>query len=183
MVVLFIGLMIFFTVHFLRELNVREPLVATLGEPAYKGIYSLISIAGFALIIYGKAYSDFIAIWTPPIWARHITMLLTLIALLLIVISQLPNNLKRYFKHPMLMGVALWGGAHLLVNGDLASIILFGGFLIFSVTKIMTMEKHKPYIQPGPVTMRWDIMSIIVGCLVYGGAVFYHQSIAGVPLF
>ncbi len=183
MILLFAGLTMFLTIHFLPELNGRSFFVHKIGEPAYKGIYSLLSILAFVLIVYGKAYSDFVSVWNPSVWMRHLTMLMVLVAMLLLSISQIPNNFRRTIKHPMLLGVTLWGIAHLLVNGDLASIVLFGSFVLFSVIKMFTMERHKPYTQPDPVKSYWNVVSIVVGFLIYGAALGFHQSIAGVSLF
>lgn len=183
MILLVLGLSVFFIVHFIPELNGRKYFVDKMGEPAYKGIYSLLSIVGFVLIVYGKGNSDFVAIWNPPVWTRHLTMLLVLVAMLLLSISQLPNNFKRVIKHPMLLSVTVWGIAHLLANGDLASMILFGGFVAFSVTKMITIASHKPYIQPDPVKSYWNLAAIVVGFMIYGLAMGFHRSIAGVPLF
>jgi uncharacterized membrane protein len=183
MVLLMLGLSIFFMIHFIPELNGRKYFVDKMGEPAYKGLYSLLSIVGFVLLVYGKGNSDFVAIWNPPVWTRHVAMLLVLVAMLLLSISQLPNNFKRAIKHPMLLSVTVWGSAHLLANGDLASMILFGSFVVFSVTKMITMEKHRPYVQPKSVKSYWNLVSIVVGFMIYGLAMAFHRSIAGVPLF
>lgn len=183
MVLLLTGLAIFSLVHFLPELNARNFFVNKLGELSYKGIYSLLSILGFVLIVYGKGYSDFIGVWSPPAWTRHLTMLMVLIAMLLLSVSQIPNNFRRSIKHPMLLGVTVWGMAHLLANGDLASIVLFGGFVVFSVAKMITIGKHKPYVKPEPVKLYWNFVSIAVGFLLYGLAASFHKSIAGIPLF
>lgn len=183
MILLVLGLSVFFIVHFIPELNGRKYFVDKMGEPAYKGIYSLLSIIGFVLIVYGKGNSDFVEIWNPPVWTRHLTMLLVLVAMLLLSISQLPNNFKRVIKHPMLLSVTIWGAAHILANGDLASMILFGGFVAFSVIKMITIEKHKPYVQPDPVKSYWNVVSIFIGFAIYVLAMGFHGSIAGVPLF
>ena len=114
---------------------------------------------------------------------QHITMLLVLVAMLLLSISQLPNNFKRVIKHPMLLSVIIWGTAHLLANGDLSSMILFGGFVVFSVVKMMTIEKHKPYVQPNSVKSYWNVVSIFIGFAIYVLAMGFHGTIAGVPLF
>ena len=183
MILLILGLSIFVVVHFIPEFIGRNYFVEKMGEAAYKGIYSLLSIIGFVLIVYGKGDSDFVEVWNPPVWTRHLTMLLVLVAMLLLSISQIPNNFKRVIKHPMLLAVTIWGLAHLLANGDLASMILFGGFVVFSVVKMITIEKHKPYVQPISVKPYWNFVSIIAGFMIYGLAMGFHRSIAGVPLF
>lgn len=183
MILLILGLSIFVVVHFIPEFIGRNYFVEKMGEAAYKGIYSLLSIIGFVLIVYGKGDSDFVEVWTPPVWTRHLTMLMVLVAMLLLSVSQIPNNFKRIIKHPMLLGVTIWGVAHLFTNGDLASMILFGGFVVFSVIKMLTIEKHKPYVKPKSVKSYWNLVSIVVGFMIYGLAVGFHRSIAGVPLF
>ena len=179
---LIIGLLIFISIHMLPAYPARNTLIEKFGENAYKGLFALIAALGLGLIIYGKAYSEFIPIWNPPAWSRHLTMLLALIATLFLVCSILPNNLKNFLRHPMLLAVIIWGIGHLIVNGDLASIILFASLVIFSALKIISLNKRQQFSATEKVTAAWNTTTLVAGIGLYGFFVYFHQYIAGVPL-
>lgn len=181
--ILVLGLVIFFAVHAIPAMSLRDSLIEKFGFQAYRGLFALGSIIGFALIIYGKGYAEFISVWSPPAFTRHITMLFLLIAMLMLGISLVPNNLRRFIRHPMLLSVAFWGTGHLISNGDLASIILFGSFLAFSIQKMISQSRRGPFEPPEKVAFAWNAGAVVGGVAVYGLAVKFHQSIAGIPLF
>lgn len=138
MIILMLGLLIFLGVHSVRIFADpwRSTMRARLGESSWKGMYSLLSIAGFALLIwgYGQARQAPVALWTPPLPMRHLAGLLTLIAFIFITAAYVPRNgLKARLHHPMLLGVKVWALAHLLTNGTLADVFLFGGFLVWAI--------------------------------------------------
>ena len=137
MIWLVAGLVVFLGVHSVRMLapGFRDRMIARLGEGAWKGLYSLISLAGLVLLIwgYGQARPDAAIIYEPPVWTRHIAMLLMLFSFILLVASQIPAGyIKKAVKHPMVLAVKIWAFAHLLANGDLASLILFLAFLAWA---------------------------------------------------
>ena len=141
------GLLIFLGVHSLRLFAPawRERTLARLGEPAYKGLYSLISLAGFALIVWGYGQTRYapLVLWTPPTGLRHLAALLTLGAFVLFAAAYVPRNrLKARWGHPMLLGTKLWAVAHLLSNGNLADVLLFGSFLAWATANFVASRRR-----------------------------------------
>ena len=138
MTYLVLGLILFLGIHSVRIFaeSWRQQRVNTLGEAAWKGTYSLISVAGFALLIwgYGVARQDPVVLWVPPVGMRHAASLLTLVSFVLLAAAYVPRNaLKQRLKHPMVLSVKLWAFGHLLSNGTLADVVLFGSFLVWAV--------------------------------------------------
>jgi uncharacterized membrane protein len=138
MIYLVLGLILFLGIHSVRIVapNWRQQRLDALGEAKWKGIYSLISVAGFVLLIwgYGVARQTPVVLWTPPVGTRHVASLLMLIAFVLLTATYVPHNaIKQRLKHPMVLGVKVWAFAHLLSNGNLADVLLFGSFLVWAV--------------------------------------------------
>jgi uncharacterized membrane protein len=138
MTVLLLGLLLFLGVHSVRIVADpwRSRMVARLGPGAWKGLYSLLAAVGLALIVwgYGIARTEPIVLWTPPLWTRHLASLLTLAAFVLLAAAYVPGTrIKAALGHPMLLGVKLWAAAHLIANGTLADVALFGAFLLWAV--------------------------------------------------
>ncbi|MBT8472540.1 MAG: NnrU family protein [Marinicaulis sp.] len=179
------GLIIFFGSHFFTAFarGPREILVTKLGAGPYRGLYSLVALIGFALIIFGWRGADTTIIYTPPLWMRHVTYLLVLVAFILLASSMLPaGKIAAGAKHPMLAGVKLWAFAHLLVNGDERSLLLFGSFLAFAVIdRIVVKRRGVESPTAGPI--KNDVIAIAVGAGLYIFVAFYaHRYIAGVSL-
>lgn len=135
---LVLGLILFLGIHSVRIFaeSWRQQRVNTLGEAAWKGTYSLVSVAGFALLVwgYGEARQDPVVLWVPPVGMRHAASLLTLVSFVLLAAAYVPRNaLKQRLKHPMVLSVKLWAFGHLLSNGTLADVVLFGSFLVWAV--------------------------------------------------
>jgi len=135
---LLLGLLIFLSVHSVRIVaeDWRSATIARIGPARWKGLYSLLSLLGFALIVwgYGLARQQPIALWDPPLWTRHLASLLTLASFVLLAAAYVPGNgIKARVHHPMVLGVKVWALAHLLANGTLADAVLFGAFLVWSV--------------------------------------------------
>ena len=138
MTLLILGLVLFLGVHSVRIVadGWRTRMRQRLGEGGWKGLYSLLSLAGLALVIWGVglARQDPVALWTPPVAMRHVASLLTLAAFILLAAAYVPRNaLKARLHHPMVLAVKVWALAHLLSNGNLADVLLFGGFLLWAV--------------------------------------------------
>ena len=147
MSVLIIGLIVFLGAHSTRIFaeDWRTAQRKRLGENAWKGIYSVVSIIGFSLIVwgFGLARQEPVLLWTPPAAMRHIAALLTLIAFVLLVATYVPRNaIKSRLHHPMLLSVKLWALAHLLANGKLADVLLFGAFLAWAVACFIAAQKR-----------------------------------------
>ena len=184
---LIIGLVLFLGIPSVRIFGdgFRSQQIELRGEGAWKGIYSLISIAGFIAIVigYGMARENADTLFSPPSWGRGFLLIIMPIALVLIVASQLPAGyLKARFQHPMLWGVIMWAVGHLTANGDTASVILFGGLAIWALLDLRsasarpTQEKSKPLVWP-------DLVSVVVGLAITWAFVsFAHEWMIGVPI-
>jgi uncharacterized membrane protein len=188
--VMILGLAVFLGSHaFVTMRPQRAAVAARVGEGPYKGLFSLISLVGIVLIGWGFAHyrsTGYIDIWSPPAWTRHVTLLLVWPAIVCIFAAYVPGDIKRVLKHPMLVGVKLWALAHLISNGDLGSIILFGSILGWAVFDRITL-KHRtdPGGPPVPVGgRRNDFFAVAVGTLVYFALGFwFHPLVIGVPVF
>lgn len=189
LLVMILGLVLFFAAHiFTTKRDVRAQAIAKLGEGTYKILYSVVSLAGLVLIIWGFAHyrsSGWIDVWYPPKALKHITIALMLPAVILVVASYMRGRIYATLKHPMLAGIKLWAAAHLLANGDLGSIILFGSFLGWAVYDRISL-KHRtdgggPPIPVGGVTN--DVIAVVVGIVAYLALAFaFHPVVIGVPV-
>jgi uncharacterized membrane protein len=185
---LVLGLIVFFSAHgftMLRE--PRQEAVDRVGPGAYKVIYSLVSLAGLALIVHG--YGIYRAegpwpIWDPPHFFRHLTFLLMLVAIILLM-AQRPSHIKQTVKHPMIAAVKVWAFAHLLVRGDFGSMLLFGSFLIWGILARISMKQRDAETPATPVPVGWsaDVVIVVVGIGVYLAIVLWlHAHVIGIPL-
>jgi uncharacterized membrane protein len=137
MLMLIAGLVLFLGVHSSRVFadDARSAFIAAHGEKTWKGLYAVLSIVGFVLIVYGygEARTAPLVLWAPPVWTRHAAALLTLPAFILLAAAYVPRNaIKAKLGHPMLLGTKIWAAAHLLANGNVADLLLFGGFLVWA---------------------------------------------------
>ena len=144
MALLLLGMVIFFSVHLVpSSVETRRKLVGWNGETIYLTGYSLLSGLGLALIITGKIKAPYLPVWEAPQWMNHLTMAIMLPSVILFAAAYIPNNLRRFIRHPFLWAVNLWALSHLPVNGDLGSLILFGGFATFAVFDISNIEGNQ----------------------------------------
>lgn len=189
---LILGLIVFLGVHSVRIVapGLRDRIVAAGGAGPWKAIYSLASLVGFALIIwgYGQARQTAPVLYSGTPVLAGITMLLMVPAIILLVAAQLPaGRIKVAVKHPLLIAVKTWAVSHLLVNGDLASIVLFGAFLAWAVAdRISERRRLEAGITKDPVLVsgRSDILAVVIGLVVYGLFVWnLHAWLIGVPVF
>ena len=189
LLVMILGLVLFLGAHTLttaREL--RAGLIAATGESGYKIGYALISLAGLALVVWGFAQyraTGLIPIWSPPRALKHLNIALMLPAVILVVAAYLRGRIYKAVKHPMLAGVKLWAFGHLLANGDLGGIILFGSFLGWAVyDRISLKRRADPGGPPIPVGgISNDLIAIGVGIIVYLALAFaFHPVVLGIPV-
>jgi uncharacterized membrane protein len=147
MIPLTLGLVLFLGMHSVRIFadDWRTRQRTKLGDGPWKGLYSVVSAVGIVLIIwgYGLARADPIPIWSPPVWTRHVASLLTLFAFVLLAAAYVPRNaIKAKVQHPMVVGVKVWAFAHLLANGTVADVLLFGAFLVWAVLAFRSMRQR-----------------------------------------
>jgi uncharacterized membrane protein len=161
MTLLLVGLVVFLGVHSLRIYadSWRTRQVARIGEQRWKSIYSVVSLAGFALLVwgYGVARGTPVVLWTPPLWTRHLASVLTLPAFVLLAAAYVPGNrIKAAVGHPMIAGVKVWAFSHLLANGNLADVVLFGAFLAWAIADATAPPATRPPPgRPVPRSSRW----------------------------
>lgn len=188
MTLLLLGLIIFLGVHSVRIAanDWRTAQIARFGEGPWKGLYSLASVAGLVLIVwgYGAARANTTTLWTPPEWTRQLTIVLTLVAFVLIPAAYVPGTrIKAWLGHPMIAGVKVWALAHLIGNGTLAGVILFGSFLVWAVVDFAASRRRD---RAGGVTypagtLANDAIAAFVGAIAWViFAFFLHGWLIGV---
>ncbi|MFA6965084.1 NnrU family protein [Bosea sp. (in: a-proteobacteria)] len=192
MLLLILGLVLFLGMHVVTmKRDLRARLIERLGAGGYKGLYSAVSIIGFGLLIYGyglQRAAGYTVVWEPPVWTRHLALLLNLPIFILLAVGKRPSWLLSRVKHPMLLAVKIWATAHLLANGDLGSILLFGGFLAWAVMARISVKRRPEEIARsaamGKVAFgRSDVIAIVSGLALYVVfAVWLHPLLIGVPV-
>ncbi len=187
MLLLILGLAVFIGAHlFTRARGPRANLVARLGEGPYKIAYSVVSLLGLVLIVLGWRAAPYVELWSPPVWTRHLAALLVWPAFILIFSAHLPGHIRAKTKHPMLAGLKLWATAHLLANGDVASVLLFGSLLAYGVIARISLKRderaHGAPVRRG--SWQNDVIAIVIGTAAYGlfGA-FLHPLLIGKSAF
>jgi uncharacterized membrane protein len=188
MVYLIAGLVIFMGTHLFSAVRSREPgkdLRKKMGEGPYMAAYSLVALAGFVLLVWGYgAARPAPVLYQPPAWLAHINLLLMLPAMILLVAAYAPaGRIKKAAKHPMLAAVKLWAFGHLLANGELNSVLLFGSFLAYAVLARIA-AKRRGDNGPGPdaaISAQGDIIAIVAGTAAYAAFLFWlHPILFGV---
>ena len=172
MSLLILGLVLFLGVHSVSIVACgwRDRQFAQRGEATWKGLYSVVAMIGLVLTVYGygQARQAPIVVWTPPTALRHVALLLMLPVFTLLMAPSFPGRIKTMTKHPMLLATKLWATAHLLANGNLADLLLFGGFLAWAVADRVSL-KHRPprEVRSGPARPANDLIIVVVGLALY----------------
>ena len=186
MTVLVVGLIVFLGIHSISIFapDFRNRTAARLGSGPWRGIYSLISLVGFVLIVwgYGLARREPVMLYNPPFWTHYATAVLMLPVFPLIFAPYFPGRIKAALKHPMLLAVVLWAVAHLISNGTLADLLLFGGFLGWAVADRLSYRHRQPRpLKGAPPAARNDVIVVIVGLAIYAlFVVWLHVKWIGV---
>lgn len=190
MMVLIVGLVLFLAVHLLpTQPELRDALKEKLGERAYKAIFALLSLAGVIIIVLGYHKLQLHpgknpVLWEPPVWTRHITVALMLPAMVLLVASLIPSRIRTAVRHPMLAAIKIWALAHLLANGDLGAVLLFGSFLAFAIYDRMSVKRRGalgPLGDAAPKGVMNDVLVLAVGVALYAALLFGgHAWLIGV---
>ena len=173
MPLLIAGLVLFLGVHSVAIVSpsFRTRAIHRVGEGGWKGLYALISLVGFVLICYGfgLARQAPVVLYSPPTWLRHVTFLIMLPVFPLVLAAYLPGRIKAAAKHPMLAAVKFWAFAHLLANGSLADVLLFGGFLAWAVAdRISVKRRSTPQVLRTAPPRPWnDAIAVVLGLAIY----------------
>ncbi len=191
MTLLVLGLVIFLGVHSTRIFadGWRSRRLAAMGEIPWKGVYTVLSLVGFVLIVQGYAAArvDPVVLWNPPVWTRHLAALLTLPAFILLAAAYVPGNrIKARVGHPMVLGVKVWAIAHLIANGSLADVLLFGAFLAWSAASFSAARKRDRAagVTYPALGIGRDIAVIAGGIVAWAAfAVWLHGLLIGVRPF
>jgi uncharacterized membrane protein len=191
MAVLVLGLVLFLGVHSLRVFaeGWRADVIARRGANTWKGLYTVASLVGFALLVwgYGLARQQPVVLWATPTWTRHLASLLTLVAFILLVAAYVPRNgIRARVHHPMTLAVKVWAVAHLIANNTLADLLLFGGFLVWAVlvyraarARDRAADVHYP-----PGTTGATVRTVLVGAVAWAAFAFWlHGWLIGVRPF
>lgn len=194
MALLILGLLLFLGTHaFTMARGPRKAAIGKLGEGGYKVAYSVLSLAGIVLVSIGYGEyraAGYIQLWWPPTGLRHLSLLLMIPAFILVAAAYLPGHIKAKTKHPMLAGVKIWAFTHLLANGDLGSILLFGAFLGWAVAARISLKRRDvsplapaQAVAAPPAGWRNDAIAIAVGLVAYAAFAFWlHPVLIGVPV-
>ncbi len=191
MMVLIVGLVLFLGIHLLpTSPELRDGLRERVGANTYRAIFSVLSLAGFVIIVLGYHKLQLHPgknpiLWDPPVWTRHIAVGLMLPAMILLVASLIPSRIRTAARHPMLAAIKIWALAHLLANGDLGALLLFGSFLAFAVYDRISLKKRATAgplgTAPPPTGYLNDAIVVAVGIALYAALLFGgHQWLIGV---
>jgi uncharacterized membrane protein len=191
MLALIAGLVLFLGVHSTRIVadDWRRGVIARRGEGPWKGVYSLLSIAGFVLLIwgYGQARQQPVVLWASPTWTRPLAALLVLVSLVLVAAAYVPRNqIRARLHHPMTLGIKVWALAHLIANNTLADVLLFGGFLVWAVLVFRAArarDRSEGKVYPSG-TVGATAIAVAAGVLVWAVFAFWaHERLFGVRPF
>lgn len=188
MLILVLGIVVFLGVHTLTTLrDTRADLIARVGEGAFKAAFSAVSLLGLVLIVWGFSRyraEGWVQVWNPPAGMRHLTISLMWFAFVaLACMNPAPGRIRGWLRHPMLVAIKIWALAHLLANGDLGGMVLFGAFLAWAVFDRIAVKRRGDLGAPriGSFT-RADAVAIGAGTIAYVAMIFLHPLLIGVPV-
>ncbi len=159
----------------------RARVIARIGAGAWRVLFSLLSLAAIVVMVHGFRAAPFVALWTPPAWAIHVNNLLMLVAVILTGAGHMKSPITRLVRHPMLTGVLLWAVAHLLVNGDLAAMLLFGGLGLWAVVAMVGLNaRDGAWTPPATGGARRLALHLVVSLVVFAVIIYIHGWVLGV---
>jgi uncharacterized membrane protein len=187
MTILILGLAIFIGAHLIPTFpEFRAAKIAQLGANGYKLLFTAASLIGLILIVLGVAAARGsaadIQLWNPPLWTRHLAFLLMAFAFILLVATYIPSKIRDKVRHPMLAAVKLWALAHLLANGDLIALLLFGALLAYAVYDRISVKRRGGPAKPAASGWAGDALAIALGLGLWALTLFWLHPLAGVPL-
>lgn len=180
---LIIGIIIWSAAHLFKSVAPanRDQIERKLGENRYRGIFSLVIIGSLILIVLGWRSAVPHTLYAAPLPGGPLISALVLIGLVLFFASQFAGNIKRFVRHPQMIGTLLWSLAHLLTNGDSRSLTLFGGFAAWAILEIIFINRRDgKWQKPGPAAIRFDVIPLAIGSLAFASLLYFHQTLFGV---
>lgn len=180
---LLIGLVLWIAAHLVKRLapGARAGLDARIGAGPARGVFAAVIGIGLILMIVGFRAAPYVAVWTPPAWTTHLNNLMMLIAVFLFGASHAPSRVKTWIRNPMLTGVLLWAIAHLLVNGDLAGMLLFGALGLWAIWSMVMIDATTPKIPVGPVPVMADLRLALISLVVFAAIAGIHAWLGRWP--
>jgi len=185
MTMLVLGVLLFAGVHLIPSLapGMKTGALRRLGEGGYKGLFSLLLLGSFALMIGGWRSADPVAIYQLPAIVHKVAILLVVVAFWLMAASATRSRIRSIFRHPQLTGVALWGIAHLLLNGDSRALVLFGGLTVWSLLEMPAISRREGvWIRQGAPGWRVEIITVLITALVVSFVIYIHPWLSGMPV-
>ena len=185
MILLIAGLTLWAGVHFIPTLAIpfRQQLISKLGEMGYKAIFAILLISSVVAMVFGWRSIDPITVYVLPGWSRPVTTLLVLSTFILFSAAHSATNIKRVIRHPQLTGLVLWGGGHLLSNGDNRSLVLFGTLAAWAIVEMILINKREgEWIKPEVASIKAELITVAVGLVMFTIFLFAHPYIAGMPV-
>lgn len=183
MALLGIGVLLWSASHLFPSVlpNTRAAVIGRIGDNAYRGMFSLVVLAGLVLIVIGWRSADVSLHYRPPLFGSPIVTGLMYASFALLAAANMPGNTKRIIRHPMLTGVIVWSIAHLLANGDSRSVVLFGGLGIWALLSIILINRRdRDWERPEPVSFAKDLMTLAGSAVVFAIVIFLHPYLFGV---
>ena len=185
MLLMLAGLVVFIGMHvFTTQRGASAALIARIGEGPYKALYSLVSLAGLLMIAYGYVAwraAGPAQLWYPPLWTRHLALLLMIPAAILLVAAYVPSHIRLWLKHPMLAAIKIWALAHLLANGDLATLVLALAVLGWAIYARISMKRRDEAPKPAPRGWTGDVIAVLAGLALYLFLLYmFHPYVVGV---
>ncbi|NHQ74491.1 NnrU family protein [Roseovarius gahaiensis] len=172
MAYLILGLILWSAGHFFKR--AAPDMRAGMGN-AGKGVAALIIVVGLVLMVIGYRGAEFVNLWYPPVWTVHLNNLLMLVAVFVYGMSATKGRLRGKMRHPQLTAVKIWAVAHLIVNGDLASVVLFGGLLAWAVLEVVVINRTQEWERPAPGPARKDILLVVITLVMFGVISWIHN--------
>ncbi len=183
MTLLIIGVLLWSAVHLFPSLMpaTRDRLIEKLGNNPYRGLFAVDIVIALVLIVLGYRSAAIEPVYVPPLYGSPIVTALMLLSFILFAAADAPGNIKRFLRHPMLAGMAVWAGAHLLANGDNRSVVLFGGLGAWAIIAMLTISlRDGHWEKPGAVPFSRDLMTIVASAALFGIVIYFHEAVIGV---
>lgn len=186
MTLLISGIILWTLVHLFKSVTpgARAALDNKLSEKGAQGLAALLILASLAMIIFGWRSANYSFVYEPPVWGRHLHMTAMFFSVFLFGAANRPTRIKSIMPHPMLTGMIIWAGGHLLANGDSRSVVLFGGLGLWAIISIFTIsarDKGKAKAEPAK-SWKMDLIAIPITAVVYGVLFMTHRWYAGMPV-